>query len=263
MIDIKSHYLGTYGKLLLQNWQSLARLIQLQTQRVSETLRQNNDSPIEMKSSILSDQQIDNAFNGSYQQFYHQHLSAYATICRIETALIISKGDFFKDQYPIDNQTLSVPQKILDKTELSVLKQIKMTLNTLMETHCAEWNKKYSEWSELLLTQLNQNPGLADLEINAFRMNIPISELHDQLIDLKITIPKLSKSPFNFEQYFIIKSTLAIYSALGRLQQTASADHVNVILKTLNASLKLISETEQSLLKHHQEAIDNLIKKLK
>lgn len=262
MLDLKSHYLGTYAKMLVQDWQSLTRFIQQQTRRVSETIHNEFDAPIESVST-LTDHQINDALNGPYQTFYVQHLSALSHIARVETALTITKGEFFKDEGHIENQRLSVPEKILNQIDFPDLKQMRSDLNSLFETHRAELESAINQWTQLLLDNLNQNPSLSDLEITAFKTNEAITEIHDQYIDLKVELPHLDKSAFNFMQYFTLKATLAIHSALSRLHKPNGTKDIHAVLKTLHDSLKTIRKSEEALLKMQLEKISGLILKIK
>jgi len=263
MLNLKSHFINTYGKMLLQDWVSMMRLIQRQTQRIASAIRAADTDHIELK-DVLTEPQINDAFNGPLQQFYRQHLLAYSAIKRVETALNVTKNELFKDSDSMaENQHFSVPAALLNRIELSDLKQLLHSLNTLMETHYHEWEKNVSDWTALLLEKLKQNPTLSDLEITTFVINEPISELHDRFVDLKTELPEFSKSPFGFSQYFTLKAVFVIQSALARLQQPNDTKHVHIVLKPLHSEFKSIHKIEKTLLASHQKAIDELLLKIK
>lgn len=261
MIDLKSHFLGTYGKMLLQDWENLTHLIQQQTRRISETVQAHQPEKTFQK-TILTDQQINDAWNGPFQQFYQLHVAAYAAILRVETALTLTKDELFKEQESVENNTFQVPQKILNKIELSDLKQMRATLNALFETHQQEWQTQIDVWTALLLKQLEENPTLSDLEIIALQAHEPVSELYERFVDLKIEFPDLSKLSFNIAQYLTLKATLAIQSALARLHMPNDSSHVHAVAKTLQDALKSIQKTEKELIQKQQAALDGLLIKI-
>ncbi len=132
-------------------------------------------------------------------------------------------------------------------------------MTELTKEHFAQWESAIETWAKSLLQDLKKNNvTLSDLELQEFMINQPISELNDRFLNLKITLPKLSKSNFDFEQYFTLKTTLAIHSALSRSQLPNTESAIEKIFKTLNSTLKSIHQTEKEL----SQAQETVLKEL-
>lgn len=258
MIDLQNHFTGTYGKNLLAQWSILSDLMHQQTIWVKETIQtQDQDS---RGATLLHDRQINDALNGPFQAFFKQHLNAYRKISTIETALTLSKEDFFKESEPAVDITLGVPEEILSTMELSTLKELRDQLDDMTHAHFEEWFMHIQTWIETLLAVFSENKlTLSDLEIQDFSINQPLSELRDRFINLKIAIPPLSKSAFNFQQYFTLKITLAIQSALSRMQNPNTDKDIELALKSFLPALKTINESENELFDTQKKSVDQLI----
>src|SRR3990167_10684279 len=108
MIEIQNHFTGTYAKNLLADWTVITQLIHQETAWVKDTINKQNESNAKT-ASLLTDQQINDALNGPLQQFFIPHLQAYVAISKVETALTITKDDFFKENESAIENTLGIP----------------------------------------------------------------------------------------------------------------------------------------------------------
>ncbi len=211
MIDLKERFFSTYTKALMEDWTVLATAMAKQTQLIKDAVRQikpaestestESDSKLEI-TSLLDDRQFTDAFNGPFQDFFRKHFEAYAKISQLELALMVNKGDLFKEKDMELNITAEIPNRLL-QLEFSDLKPYRQSLDTLTEQHHTQWEEYVSHCAQLLISTIKQNGlSLSDLEEKDLCMNESISELNNRFIDLKIELPKLSKEPFNFQQYF-------------------------------------------------------------
>ena len=217
MLILHHHFTSTYAKNLLADWTLLSDLIIKQTAWIKESV-QATDHDSKNK-HIVSEQQLNDALNGPFQTFFKTHLNAYAQVAQLDAALTIAKEEFFKDaEHPLDI-TFGIPENILNTTEFSSLKERRDELNRLTKKHHEELETAIRAWSDELLAAFEPNKvPLSQIEKDDFVVNQPASELHDRYVHLQLTLPPLKKTDFNFEQYFTLKVTLAIYSALHRMQ---------------------------------------------
>lgn len=258
MIELKNHFTGTYAKNLLVDWPVLTQFIRQQTTWVKDTINVKNDANTHAF-LLLTDQQINDALNGPFQQFFIPYLRAHAAIAKIETAFTIKKEDFFKESEQSITNPLNVSDAFLAKIELSTLKDLRNKLTALTKEHFAQWESAIETWTKSLSQDLKKNNvTLSDLELQEFMINQPISELNDRFLNLKITLPKLSKSNFDFEQYFTLKTTLAIHSALSRSQMPNTESAIEKIFKALHSTLKSIHQTEKELSQTQETALKEL-----
>lgn len=258
MIDLKNHFFSTYAKALIQDWKTIAAMIDKQSKLVKEAVHQKESEPTSL---LFSDRQLNDAFNGPYQHFFKQHLSAYAKIRQIELALMITKGDVLKEKDIETDISHPVPKKLIDRLEFSDLKQYRESLDTLTQDHFTQWESHVLSWTESLISEMEKNQcPLSDLENYDILQNEPMSELNNRFIDFKLELPKLKSDALNFQQYFQLKATLAIHSALSRMHQANTKKEIQQVLEKLDAVLKNIRKTEHQLLKTHQDAILQLLR---
>ncbi|EKD92130.1 MAG: putative cytosolic protein [uncultured bacterium] len=258
MITLPDHFASTYTKMLLEEWTVIHDIIQEETIWIKDTLQQStSESPLP---SMLNNQQINDVFNGPFQHFFKSHLKAFAALSKIETALTISKEDFFKESEHGD-KTLGIPESFLEHTEFSTLKELRNNLETITKKHHAQWKSEIQKWTEILLQKFKKNNiNLSDLELQDFSLNQPLSEINDRFINLKIPEPKLPKSPFNFQHYFILKITMAAHSAFNRMQQSKTENEIiDTAVSAMQTSLKSIHQAEKTLIATQEKAVNELM----
>ncbi len=258
MLNLQQHFIGTYTKNLFADFSIIAAYIQQKTVWVKDTLQPKDENALGFH--LLSNQQINDALNGPFQIFFKPHLHVYTKIATIETALTVSKEDIYKESETEIDKVFNVSQDFLGKMEFSTLSQMRTKLDTLVKEHYALWESTVQNWTATVLQELKKNNVmLTEMEIQEFSINQPASELDDRLIHLKIT-PAKSKLPYlDFQQYFTIKATLAIHSALNRLQLPNSEKDIEAHLKNCQATLKEISKGEKGLAQTQQSPLDQLL----
>ncbi|MDP1574017.1 MAG: hypothetical protein Q8L78_03660 [Coxiellaceae bacterium] len=258
MLTLDNHFIGTYGKNLLTDWSVIADLIKLRGMWIKETLETAETSSPE--NALLSDQKINDALNGPYQQFFKAHLAAYAKIAKLETAITLSKEDYFKESEHNADLTLGLPTFLIERNDFSVLKNLRDQLNTLVKTHYTQWDTKDEEWKALIIAELKIiELQIADSEMQDLTVNQPLSELNDRFINLKLNLPRLSKSAFDFQQYWTLKAAIAIQSALGRMHLPNSDKEIDDKLKLLKPAFKKITSAENTLITAQKTAIQKLL----
>ena len=262
MITLTEHHIGTYAKVLLEDWTIIRDILVQKTKLAKELVHHNDDSSDNNSlKTLLSDRQINDALNGPYQSFFKQHLAAYASLAHLTFALNISKGGVLKTKDFFGDIDYGLSDALLTQRDFPQVKDAKGTLDSMVSEHLMLWESQIDSWNEMLLSTLAQNDfTLNDIELNDFQQNETISELNDRFIDIKVDLPKLKKEAFNFHQYFMMKLTLAIHSALSRLHQPNTTKDIHVVLNLCQKQLKEIRKTEKELDKEQQAEIDSLIK---
>lgn len=172
--------------------------------------------------------------------------------------MAITKEDLFKDAEQAIETPFGLEQSFLAKMEFSTLKELRAKLDALTKEHYAQWELNIQSWSDTLKQAFKENNlMLSDLELQEFSINQPISELHDQFINLKITLPKLPKSEFDFQQYFTLAMTLIIRNALTHALH--GEKEIDQWLKILKPAFKNLNETEQALLLAQAKSLNELM----
>lgn len=261
-MELENYFVGTYGKNLLSDWPLITQFIQEQTQWVKDTVNLSSDFNAK-KTIVLTDLQLNDIFNGPYQQFFIPHLKAYVNIAKIEAALTITKEDFFKETDQEVTTPFGFSADFIAEFEFSTLKEIHNKLVGLTEEHYKQWTAQYESWTETLSQELKKEKiHLSDLEQQEFKTNQPVSELSDRFININVDVPKLKKGDFNFHQYFTLKCTLAIHSSLSRSQLPNTREEIEKVLKHLYSPLKTIHQTEKKLAGAQEKALEELTKSL-
>lgn len=258
MLQLDAHNIGTYARNLIADWPLLTKLIQQETRWIKDTVvKAETASP---KIDVLGDQEIDDVFNGPYQAFFKSHLQAQAAITRLEAAHTISTEDYFKESEHHDDLSLGVPKARLAQIDASTLSELRNQLNTLTQEHYNQWQTHQQQWTESLLRALSENKiSLNDIELQEFPLNQPASELHDRFVNLHTPLPKLDKSPFDCQQYWILKTTLTVQSALSRMQMPNTEKDIGQALKPLQPVFNTIKPAEMELSKTQQIALKKLL----
>lgn len=260
MIELQSHFISTYTKSLLSDWAVPATMLREETARLKDIIQSEESKPDPLLSSQLNEQQINDALNGPFQHFFKAHLHAYAMIAKVESALTITKEEFFKESEHIIDTIYGLSPAFLEKIDLSTLKQLREKCDVLTKQNHVTWKTHIQQWSESLLTEFKKNNFLlSDLEIQDFGVNETVSELHDRFLNLNLNPPTLSKTAFDFQQYFTLKSALAIQSALARMQQSHTEKEIDSQLKKLQAIFKAISKSEKELVETQKKALVELV----
>lgn len=254
MLTLQNHFYNTYAKMLLSHWTVLADYLYQNTLWVKDTLQEKKES------ALLSDQQINDALNGPLQVFFKSFLSAYAKVAKLESAITLSKEDFFKEAESESDKTLGLSAQLIERTESGALKELRNKLNDLTTNYYTQWDAHIKNCAELLLADFKKMElTLSEIETHDFVTRHPVSELHAMYVDLKVPAPKLPKTDFDFSQYFTAKTVLIIHSALNRMQQPHTEQDITQKIKTLKSTFTTIETAEKELIHAQNNAITQLM----
>lgn len=264
MLTMARHFINTYSKNLLFNWKVIAQIMKEETWWIKDRLNPQANA-------LLTQQQIDDALNGPLQLFFKTQLEAYGKITKIDTALSVTKEDSFKEFEGDVEKTFDLTKPFLDKTESDALQTLRNKLNALTKEQYAAWQTKMKDWATQILSHLNtdvlkkqlhQENMFTDTETNEFLSNQPLSEINHQFVEFHISMPKLRANESDCQQYFILKITIAVHSALSRLQQPHSEKEIQGVLKSLKMILNGIAEEEKTLHATQKNAVNALMAEL-
>ena len=261
MLSLTPHYFGTYARNLVTDWSYMAKLMHEKTKWIKESIQNESDQDTNKRQfDVIDDQQIDDALNGPLQAFFTIHLSAYASIIKIDTAHKITSDDAFKESDQDIKEILEITPQQLEKINLEMLTTLRDTLYKSTQEHIAQWEEKQTAWTKTLLNAFKKNDiALNDIEIDEFSYFQPVSELQDRFTQLKLALPKLDNTPFDFEQYWILKATLAIQSALSSMQLPNTEKDVAESLKSLKSYLQQIKQEHETLEHAQKSALQELL----
>ncbi|ACJ18370.1 hypothetical protein [Coxiella burnetii] len=244
--------ISTDAKILINDWQNLHDKIVENATYIKESKKVN-----ETASTLISDQQLEDALKGPLQSFFRQKLSAYATLSKIRLLLVTTKDEIFKKNPRED----APPKAILEKITSAELNKIQQTLNELTKSHYQQWQEKRESWNKLLIMALTVNGiTLSEIEIKELKDKEPLSELKNRFIDLNIPFP--STKLMNFEHYLRAKVYLATRSSLSRQQQPHDDNIITKFLKKLNNEFNQIHKEETELIKAQQNETQEPLKPL-
>lgn len=264
MIELQTHFVSTYSQSLLTDWKVLTGIMQEESTHQKDIIQSETVAPDPLLAFQINEQQINDALNGPFQRFFKDHLHAYATIAFVESASTIKKEEFFKESESVSNTIFGLSPAFLEKIELSTLKQLREKCDALTKQHHADLKTHIQSWCESLTTEFKKNNLLlSDSEVQDFATNETISELRNRFLDLKLEMPKLSKTAFDFQQYFILKSALAIQSALSRMQQPHTEKEINLQLAPLLFLFKSINTAEKALAEAQKKEMTELVAPIK
>lgn len=243
-------FIPTDTKILINEWQTLHDKIVENAQLVKIKKTE------EASSSLLSEQQLNDALNGPLQYFFKQKLKAYATISKVRLLLTTTQDDIFKNN-PHDKVSL----KDLEKINTAELDKMQQTLNELTKAHYQQWQEKRKSWDQqLTLAMTANNISLSEIEIKELKDKEPLSELMDRFIDLNIKMPSIEK--MDFEQYLRLKVYLTIRNSLSRQQEPHDDEAITKLVKKLNREFNQIHQEEKQLIKTQRAETEDIIKSL-
>lgn len=251
--------IGTHARITLSDWHVLAKLIAKHGALIKDRPQQEG-AETESTPSVLSQREIDDAFNGPLQHFFKQASTTYAAIARVRIHLNMREDEAFKDKRADIPEEDKVPENILEQASISDLNKIQNELDDLMLAQSEHWEQCLEAWNNHLLQRLSDiGLSLSDIEIKEFYDPEPISELSDRFVSLNIPLPKMRKSEMNFSTYLTLKSDIAIQSALSRQHLPHQQSDIQKLLKQLKTDFNDIRQQEQEILMGQKAASTQVI----
>lgn len=250
----EQQFFSTEAKVLINSWQSIRNIIKEHTTLVKKQDATNDGS----ESPLLSDQQLNDAFNGPYQHFIKQKLSAYAKLGFLRLQLTIHQDDSLRS--PHHNETKVIPTATLEKHSINDIDKMQSELDELTNNQHQQWQEQIKAWQQQLIMSLTAiDVPLNDLEIKELQDKEPLSELFDRFTVLNLEPIKLAKTDFDYEKYLRLKVNLAVYSSLSRRHQSHTENEIEEIIKKLKNDFDQINQQEKKLLEEQNAATLKII----
>ncbi len=266
----KQTYLTTYMRVLLNDWQGLADLMQSHASPIVGEVK--TESTPESVKERLTEKQIEDALSGPYATFFQQKLAAYAVYARINMAVLAKEDNPLKnaaEKYELSDadeaiKAVQLNKSLLEKLTPANMQKIRKDLDKLVEDHFDNWQTQIEEWyKDICQASKRVKVALSDSEQEQLCADEPISEIKDRYADLNLPWPKLKQNGANFREYIQLKVYLAIQSTLSRQQLPHGVEEVNRKQKLLKSTYKRIAEAEEELTTKQQKETDEVIAPIK
>jgi len=255
----EEHFIGTHAKVILSDWQVLATIVTKHSTLIKEST-QEEESESEPGPQVLSQREIDDAFNGPMQAFFKQKITAHSAIARLRLHLTMNDDETFKEKRAKLPDEDKIPESILSSTSLSDLNKIGKELDQLTTEHHEQWEQCRDAWNKHILQRLSETGlSLSEIEIKEFQDPEPISELSDRFVSLNIALPKTHKADMDFSKYLTLKTDIAVQSALSRQHLPHEQSDIQRILKQLKSDFNAIRKQEQQILSEQKAATNQAV----
>lgn len=268
-------FLSTQSRILLTEWQSLAKVIvahsvaskekpitnleELESFDI-ENLENITFSTAEEFPNVLSEKQINTALQGPFGALIKEKMSGYATIARFRLELHLNKEDMFKNKRAPLAEKEKIPEKKMSKINFSELDRMQKELDTKTIEHNQEWLDFIHEWTEALINYLiHANVKLTEREVQDLHTEDIATELLPRFRELGMTLPQKEYPSMSFADYLILKAELAVQSALSRRHLPHGHSEIQETLKNFKPHLTTMQNQEQQLLSLQQKTTAALL----
>ncbi len=251
--------MGTDARLVISDWHVLAKIIAGHATLIKD-LVQGEDEEETSRPNVLSQREIEDAFNGPLQKFFKQKATAYAATARVRLEITMREDENLKGRRAKLNDKDKVPESIVKKTSISDLNKIQTALDQLTSEHNEKWEESRTAWNEHILQRLSEcDLSLSEIEVKEFKDPEPISELNDRFVSLNIDLPKINKADMDFSQYLTLKADVTIQSALSRQHLPNAQSDIQRVLKQLKSDFSNIRKQEQQILEEQKTATNEVV----
>jgi len=248
--------LGTYARMIIQDWQSLSQFIIKHAKRLQE---QHQSTSTETKN--LQESQIDEVLNGPYHDLVQSYYHAISLLMFANYTIKVADDDTFKTVKLPENITQkTIPTKYLDQLTPQTLEQVRATLETRFQEHKQQWLECVEMWRTDISIHFTQcQITLSEDEMQTLVADEPISELLERFVERQLTMPKQKQPRYTFADYFHLKIIVITQSALSRQQLPHTQKDMDAVVKKFKGCLSEIKQKEKSLSKEQQAIIDDAL----
>ena len=208
----------------------------------------------------MSNRQLNDAFNGPYQHFIKEKLSAYALIAKLRLQVTVNQDESLKIKATDLDDTNKIPSQLVDKYSLADLEKMQSNLNELTKEHHRQWQDQLSQWNQEIISSLTAHDApLTEIEIKELQDKEPPSELQNRLTELNLDTSDLNKADLNYGKFLKLKINLAIQSSLSRRHKPHTQTEINQIIKKMKPVFNSINQQEKKLIKKQKEETSNIV----
>lgn len=239
-IEINPLLISTYARFIISQSTAIAESIALLSLPVEELKKIASGEEQLKLDGALNKEAIAIALASPAKEIMTDGFKALARIYQTRLEKHLKEEEIFirnaKDANP--NQ---LPQKLLEKATVVECD----SLIGRIDNFCGETFDKYQEIlhrnSQEVIEQINLTLiQLSELEAHELLFQESVADLKSRMIDLNITWPKLNYKDFSATDYVALKAYMAVYSALGRLQQQTDDKAMQKAFKQI---MKIIKQT--------------------
>jgi hypothetical protein len=241
-IEINPLIISTYARFIISQSTAIAESITLLSLPVEQLKKIASGSQQLRVIDALDPQSIAIALASPAKQIIQDGLHALARVFQTRLEKQMKDDIFMRDEHDINPNNL--PKKIIDKVTAAECDNLLVKI----DNHCAETFDKYQEilhtCTQTLITLLQENLiALSELESHELLFQESILDLNKRMVDLSIVWPDLNYKNFSVSDYVALKSYIAVYSALARMQMP---NDEKTMQKTFKQITKLIKQTKLS-----------------
>ncbi len=259
-IEINSLIISTYARFIISQSTAIAESIALLSLPVEKLKKIASGEQNLRVTDALDKESIAIALASPAKPILQDGLHALARVFQVRLEKQMQDDIFMRDNQSINPNNL--PKKIVDKASLvecdSLLGKI--------DEHCAQTFDQYQEilhtCTQSLITHIQSDVvPLSDLEAHELLFQESIADLNKRMIDLNIAWPNVNYKNFTVIDYLTLKSYIAVYSALARMQMQNDQKTMQKIVKQIIKLIKKTSLADQmkTLLEQSQQKYQSWI----
>ncbi|MBS0351079.1 MAG: hypothetical protein JSR33_07830 [Proteobacteria bacterium] len=268
-------FLGTQSRILITEWQGLAKIIVAHSvpsqEKVITNIEDLESFDIENLENItfstgdeipniLTEKHLNAALQGPYHGFILDKMRAYAYVARFRLELHLQKEEIFKNKRAVLDQSEQIPAKKLTKLTADQLDQMQSDLDQLTEQHDQQWRELINEWSDQLLSYFQQSQvSLTEREINGMKEEDVAAEILPRFIEIGLKLPEKDYSTLSCADYLYLKTLLTLQSALSRQHQVHELKDIEEKIKKYKTVWGEIEKHEKALLSQQLKTTEEVI----
>ena len=278
MTETPPHLLGTQARILMTEWQALAKLIVAHSTPAKDkpitnleelesfdidSLENITFSTAEEIPHILAEKHIQAALQGPFGSLIKEKMAAYAKISRLRMEIHLSKEELFKTRRAEQPESERIPAKKLEKLSFSQLDDLQQQLDELTEQHNREWQEFIQQWTDHLIDFFSEaHLALTEREIKELKDEDIATELLPRFIEVGVKLPQKSYPQLSFTDYLYLKAMLTTQSALSRQHLAHDDAEIQQALSGFKSGFAQMREQEQLLSDQQKKMTASLISSL-
>jgi hypothetical protein len=270
-----SHFFGTQARILMTEWQALAKIIVAHSIAAKdkpitnfedlesfdiENLENITFATADDLPNILAQKSITIALQGPFGSMIKEKMTAYAKLSRLRLELHLSKEELFKQKRLPVAEEEKIPAKKLEKLNPAQLDEIQNELDELTKLHEQEWQQFIQEWQDRLLAYLAKSKiVITDRETKELKDEDVSSELLPRFIEVGLKLPQKDYDNMSFTDYLYLKALLTVQSALSRQHLTHSDTEIQQKLQDFKPELDKMQKQENQLLEAQKKLTQTIL----
>ena len=202
--------------------------------------------------------EISDLFQGPYRAWLSCLIDKYMILTKLKAHVTIKNDDNIHPY--LHDSNFSIPAGIKTDQNSAAIDKMIMTLEKLCQTQYQQWQSQQENWQEQFsMLAMGCNLTLSTHEVDNFQHYETISELKEAFATQNTTAPKNKKPYYDFHDYYQMKVTLAIHSALTRQHMPHSIADIEQVYKNFKNYFKTIQQEAEKTLSSMQKEADSIM----